>query len=80
MTSIKSRHMERINPDSVPRVAYVGAGLIDLVSLWILALLVVGYGFVVSAKVSKVHRVVIVVGVWIVDASRRLWLANAANV
>jgi hypothetical protein len=69
-----------IDPQSVPRVAYVGAGLIDLVSLWILALLVVGYGFVVSSKVSIVHRVIVVAGVWIVYASIRLWLANVANV
>ena len=69
-----------INPQSVSRLTYVGAGLLDLVSFWILALLVIAYGFVASPKVLTVHRVVVVVGVWLVYAALRLGLASVANV
>ena len=68
-----------LNP-FLSRVMYVGCSLIDLVSIWILALLVIGFGFVTLPNVTKLQRVAIVVGVWLVYATLRMGFAVVANV
>jgi hypothetical protein len=65
---------------SFSRVGFVAAGLFDVVSLWILALLAIGYGFVAGPRVKVEHRVIIVFGVWVLYAVCRIGLASVANI
>jgi len=50
---------------SVSRTVYQALGMVDAISLWILALLIIGYGFVLRDRVSPSARVSAVVGVYL---------------
>ena len=69
-----------IDPQSVSRITYVAIGLIDLISMWILALLVIGFGFVSAPHLKTGHRVAIVLTIWLVYVALRLGFAGAANI
>lgn len=53
-----------LDSTSVSRATYEILGMVDVVSIWILALLIIGYGFVLRDRVSPVLRVLVVVGVY----------------
>ena len=55
-----------LDPASMSRALYVALGMVDAVSIWILALLIVGYGFVLRDRVSSALRIFAVVGVYCV--------------
>ena len=65
-----------IDRDSVSPVLFAGLNTIDLVSLWILILLVIGYGFVTRNSLSKASRAGVIVGVFLLYVALRL--ASAA--
>jgi hypothetical protein len=65
-----------LDRDSVSPVLFTGVSLIDLVSIWILILLVIGYTFVTRKSMSKATRAVAVVSVFLVYAAFRLALAG----
>ncbi len=64
-----------LDRDAVSPVLFAGVGMIDLVSIWILILLIIGYGFVTRKSLSKVSRASAVVGVFLVYAGLRLVFA-----
>jgi len=49
---------------------------VDLVSIWILSLLVIGYGFVTPKSMPKTKRIAVVVGVFAVYSAVRLAVAG----
>jgi hypothetical protein len=49
-----------LDRDSVSQVLFTAASAIDLSSIWILSLLVIGYGFVARKSLSKATRTVTV--------------------
>lgn len=53
-----------LDPSSMSRAFYLALGMVDAVSIWILALLIVGYGFVLRGRVSPAFRVFVVVGAY----------------
>jgi hypothetical protein len=55
-----------LDPSSMSRVTYLVLGMIDAVSIWILALLIIGYGFILRDRVSPALRTVTVVGFYCV--------------
>jgi hypothetical protein len=65
-----------LDRDSIPRMLFAAINQIDVVSLWILCLLVIGYGFVTSKSVSKVARGSVVFGVFLLYAAIRVGLAS----
>lgn len=64
-----------LDRDAVSRVVFVGASLLDVVSIWILILLVIGYGFLVRKSVSKTMRAAGVFGVYLIYTGLRLGMA-----
>jgi hypothetical protein len=54
-----------VDPASVSRTLYQALGMVDVITLWILALLVIGYGYVLRDRVSPVFRVSAVVGAYL---------------
>jgi hypothetical protein len=62
-----------LSPENGP-VLFAAASLIDLVSIWILTLLVIGYKFLVPADMSRTLRAAGVVSLWIVYAGLSLIL------
>ncbi len=65
-----------LDRDSVPRALFAAVNMIDVVSLWILCLLVIGFGFVARKGVSKAARAGTVFGVFLVYAVLRVMLAS----
>ncbi len=65
-----------LDVESVSSAALVAAGMIDVISLWVLALLVVGYRYVVRPGVAPAARVAAVVLPWLVYAGIRIALAD----
>lgn len=55
-----------VNPNSMSRAAYLALGAVDAVSIWIVALLVIGYGFVLRDRVGPALRISAVVGLYCV--------------
>jgi hypothetical protein len=49
-----------VNPESVSGATYLLLSTIDVVSIWILALLIIGYGFIVRDRVGLIPRVALV--------------------
>ena len=62
--------------DSVSPVLFAAVNTIDLVSVWVLILLVIGYGFVTRKSLSKSSRAAAVFGVFMLYVALRL--ASAA--
>ena len=62
--------------DSVSPVLFAAVNTIDLVSVWVLILLVIGYGFVTRKSLSKSSRAAAVIGVFMLYVALRL--ASAA--
>jgi hypothetical protein len=58
-----------VDRDAVSPAIFTLANSIDVVSIWILSLLVIGYGFVARKSLSKTTRTITVVGVFL------LWIA-----
>lgn len=66
--------------EGMSAVGYAAVNTIDLVSLWILALLTIGYGFVTRKSVSGIARAGAVVGVFLVYVALRLTVAALRGV
>jgi hypothetical protein len=64
-----------LDRDSISPVLFTAVGLIDLVSIWILALLVIGFAFVTRKSMSNVTRALAVLSLFLVYALGRLGLA-----
>lgn len=54
-----------VNPASVSRTLYQALGMVDVITFWILALLIIGYGFVLRDRVNPVLRVSAVLGAYL---------------
>jgi hypothetical protein len=65
-----------LDRDAVSPVVFAGVNMIDIVSIWILFLLVIGFGFVTRKSLSKATRAGTVFGVFLVYAFFRLLLAS----
>jgi hypothetical protein len=65
-----------LDRDSVSPILFTAVSLVDLVSIWILALLVIGFTFITRKSMSKITRVVAVVSLFLVYALFRLGLAG----
>ena len=60
----------------VSRVVFAAVNMIDVISLWTLCLLVIGFGFVTRKSVSKAACAGTVFGVFLVYAVLRVMLAS----
>ena len=69
-----------LDRDAVSPVVFAAANSIDFTSIWILILLVIGYGFVTRKSVSKVTRTVAVVGVFLAYVALKLASAGVRGV
>jgi Yip1 domain len=69
-----------LDRDAVSPVLFAASNTIDLVSIWILSLLVIGFGFVTRKGISKVTRVGVVFGVFLLYMGYRLALAAVFGV
>ncbi len=69
-----------LDRDSMSPVAFAAISTVDLVSIWILALLIIGYGFVTRKSLSKATRAGAVIGVFLVFVAFRLALAALRGV
>jgi hypothetical protein len=49
-----------LNPESVSGTTYLLLSTVDVVSIWILALLIIGYGFILRDRVGLLPRVAVV--------------------
>ena len=65
-----------LDSQSVSSGVFVAAGMIDVISLWVLALLVVGYRYVARATLTPGARVTAVVLTWLIYAGIRIALAD----
>jgi hypothetical protein len=65
-----------LDRDAVSPVLFAAVNMIDLVSIWILTLLVIGYGFVTRKSLSQFTRAVVVFGVFLLYAGYRLAIAS----
>jgi len=61
-----------LDRDAVSPVLFTAVNMIDVVTIWILALLVIGYGFVTRKSMSKTTRTIAVVSVFMIYACLRL--------
>lgn len=61
-----------LDRDSVSPVIFAAVSTIDLVSIWVLILLGIGYGFVTRKSLSKASRAAAIVGVFMVYVVFRL--------
>ena len=66
--------------DSMSPVLFTAVSTIDLVNIWILALLIIGYGYVTRQSLSKGVRAASVIGVFLVYVALRLALAAIRGV
>jgi hypothetical protein len=55
-----------LDPSAMSRVTYLALGMVDAVSIWILALLIIGFGFILRDRVSPAFRIFTVVGFYCV--------------
>jgi len=69
-----------LDRDSVSPVVFAFVNAIDLVSIWVLTLLVIGYGFVTRKSLSKMTRAAAVVGIFLVYLALRLAFAAVRGV
>ena len=69
-----------LDRDSMSPVLFTAVSTIDLVSIWILALLIIGYGFVTRKSLSKGVRASTVIGVFLVYVALRLAVAAIRGV
>jgi hypothetical protein len=69
-----------LDRDSMSPVVFAAVSTVDLVSIWILALLIIGYGFVTRKSLSKGTRAASVIGVFLVFVALRLALAAIRGV
>ena len=53
-----------LNPESVSGLTYLTLSTLDVVSVWILALLIIGYGFVLRDRVGLIPRVLVIGSVY----------------
>ncbi len=67
-----------LDPGSVSSELFVAASMIDAITIWVLALLVVGYQFL-SRESSPRLGGVVVIGGWIVYAAIRIAVADAVS-
>jgi len=65
-----------LDRDSVSPVLFTAVNSIDLVNIWVLSLLVIGYGFVTRKSLSKASRAAAVLSVFLLYVALRL--ASAA--
>ena len=54
-----------LDRDSVSPVVFAGVNTIDVVSIWVLCLLIIGFGFVTRKSLSKTARSGLVIGVFL---------------
>ncbi len=64
-----------LDPNRVSPTIYVAAGLVDVVTVWILALLVIGFRFLVRRSVGGVWVTIVVLAPFLAYAGLRLALA-----
>jgi hypothetical protein len=69
-----------LDRDAVSPALFTAVNMIDLVSIWILFLLVIGFGFVTRKNLSKVTRAGVVFGVFLLYAGFRLGIATLFGV
>ena len=65
-----------LDSQSVSSGVFVAAGMIDVISLWVLALLVVGYRYVARPTLAPGARVTAVVLTWLIYVGIRIALAD----
>jgi hypothetical protein len=65
-----------VDRTTVPKMMFTLLNQIDIVTLWILSLLVIGYRFAVTKSVSVVARVGCVFGIWLVWVALRVALSS----
>jgi len=58
--------------DSVSPVLFAAANMMDLVSIWILILMIIGYGFVTPKSLSKTTRAITVLSLFVIYQAIRL--------
>ena len=69
-----------LDRDSISPILFAGVNTIDLVSIWVLILLVIGYGFVARKSLSKTMRAAAILGVFLVYVALRLAIAAVRGV
>jgi len=69
-----------LDRDSISPVLFAGVNMIDVVSVWVLILLVIGYGFVTRKSLSKASRAAAVFGVFLVYVALRLGSAAVRGI
>ena len=69
-----------LSRDSVSPVLFTAVNMVDLTSIWILSLLIIGYGFVTRKGLSKVARALTVVAPFLLYVALRLGLAALRGV
>lgn len=69
-----------IDRDSASPVVFALANSFDLISIWILSLLIIGYGFVTRKSVSKGTRAALVIGVFLAYVGLKLALTAIRGV
>jgi hypothetical protein len=69
-----------LDRDATSPVLFTAVNMIDLVNIWILILLTIGYGFVTRKSLSRVTRAGVVIGVFLVYAVLRLALAAVRGI
>ena len=65
-----------LDRDSVSPMVFAGVNTIDVVSIWVLRLLMIGFGFVTRKGLSKTARAGSVIGVFLIYVVSRLLLAS----
>jgi hypothetical protein len=61
-----------LDRDSISPVVFLGMNMIDIVSIWTLSLMVIGFAFVTRRSVSRAVRTGVVIGVFLVYAVARI--------
>jgi hypothetical protein len=69
-----------IDRDSVSPVVFTILNSIDLISIWILTLLVIGYGFLTRKTLSKTTRAIAVVSIFLVYVAVRVAYAGLRGI
>ena len=61
-----------LDRDSVPPMVFSVVNMIDIVSIWVLSLMVIGFAFVTRKTISRTTRAGVVIGVYLVYAVGRI--------
>lgn len=69
-----------LDRDAVSPVLFAAVGMVDIITIWVLSLLVIGFGFVTQKGVSTLNRAFVVVGVYMVYAMGRLGIAYLTGI